>query len=198
MDFGLQVLAAGFTGDDRARVVRRGEVLVMVVADGAGGVAGASAASEKVVAHVPEAALESATACAKALERIDRELTHVGECTAVVVVLGKGAVWGASVGDSEAWLFGGRLALELTAEQSRKPLLGSGRACAAGFGPLPAMPRLLIGSDGLFKYVAHDRIVEIVSRFSPKDAAAGLVRAARLPSGKLQDDVAVIVAGLAS
>ena len=64
-----------------------------------------------------------------------------------------------------------------------------------GFGPLPCVARLLLGSDGLFKYVQHERIRDLTSTHAVAEAAAALVSAARLPSGALQDDIAVIVAG---
>lgn len=197
MDFGVRVIAEGLAGDDRACVVRRGEELVVVVADGAGGMAGASAAAEKVVARLPEESLDSVTACEQALERLDQELTHVGESTAVVLVFGKGSVWGASVGDSEAWLLHDGLAIELTADQRRKPVLGSGHARATGFGPRTFRGRLLVGTDGLFKYAAHGRVVQLAVDLVPAEAVLSLTQAARLPSGGLQDDVAVVVvAGL--
>jgi hypothetical protein len=47
----------------------------------------------------------------------------------------------------------------------------------------------------LFKYVPHDRIQRLVRTLPIDAAAAALVEAARLPSGALCDDIAVIVAG---
>lgn len=88
-----------------------------------------------------------------------------------------------------------RLIVDLTRDQKRKPLLGSGNAIPIGFGPLACVSRLLLGSDGLFEYVPHERIRDLSNSLPLANAAAALVDAARLPSGALQDDVAVIVAG---
>jgi hypothetical protein len=61
------------------------------------------------------------------------------------------------------------------------------------FGPVAAGSRLLVASDGLFKYVAEERIREL-ALLAPRQAAVSLTQAARLPNGRLQDDLAVIVA----
>jgi PPM family protein phosphatase len=119
----------------------------------------------------------------------------VGEATAVIAILVDGQVWGASVGDSGAWLISTSGIVDLTRDQKRKPLLGSGNAIPIGFGPLACVSRLLLGSDGLFEYVPHERIRDLSNSLPLANAAAALVDAARLPSGALQDDVAVIVAG---
>ncbi len=112
-----------------------------------------------------------------------------------MVLLSNGHVWGASVGDSGAWLITASSVLDLTQDQRRKPLLGTGAAMPVGFGEVPFTGRLLLGSDGLFKYVRHEHIRDLVRSLAPMEAAAALIEAARLPSGGLQDDIAVIVAG---
>jgi hypothetical protein len=112
-----------------------------------------------------------------------------------VVVVEAGRVFGASVGDSSAWLLAAAGVTDLTQYQKSKPLLGSGNATPIGFGPLPCVGRVLVASDGLFKYVPYDRIRNLASTLPLADVPATLVAAARLRSGTLQDDVAVIVAG---
>jgi len=102
---------------------------------------------------------------------------------------------GASVGDSGAWLLTPPDFVDLTEDQNRKPLLGSGLAKPVAFGPYSISGRLLVASDGLFKYVACERIRELATTLPLASTAGALVDAARLPSGALQDDVAVIVAG---
>jgi hypothetical protein len=74
------------------------------------------------------------------------------------------AVLGASVGDSEAWLVGEATIARLTNGQVHKPLLGSGRAIPVGFGPVPLAGRLIVASDGLFKYCTEQRIVAACGR----------------------------------
>jgi serine/threonine protein phosphatase PrpC len=126
------------------------------------------------------------------LGRLDRELEGVGETTAVVAVATRDQVFGASVGDSEAWMVGSGVVV-LTQGQQRKPLLGSEAAVPVGFGPTVRKGRLVIGTDGLFKYVSSERIRELASSGNPHGMAEALVDAARLPSRALQDDVAVVV-----
>ena len=129
------------------------------------------------------------------LETVDRALAEVGQTTAILLVVSAGRVFGASVGDSAAWLLDGSRALDLTENQDRKPLLGSGRAKPAPFGPYDFQGRVLLGSDGLFKYVDIDRIRDIATNLAVGSVPDTLVAAARLPSGGLQDDIAIIVVG---
>jgi PPM family protein phosphatase len=110
------------------------------------------------------------------------------------VVVG-GKVFGASAGDSGAWLIGATAVQDLTEHQRQKPLLGSGNAVPIGFGPVRHEGRLLMASDGLFKYVPYARICDLARSVALADAPTELVAAARLSSGTLQDDVAVLVAG---
>jgi hypothetical protein len=110
-----------------------------------------------------------------------------------VVVVEAGRVFGASVGDSSAWLLAAAGVTDLTQYQKSKPLLGSGNATPIG--SLPCVGRVLVASDGLFKYVPYDRMRDLASTLPLADVPATLVAAARLRSGTLQDDVAVIVAG---
>jgi hypothetical protein len=103
---------------------------------------------------------------------------------------------GASVGDSGGWMYAlGGIWLNLLERQRRKPHLGSGRATPVGFGPFPVGERVLLGSDGLFKYVDANRIGDVALTDPLERAARDLVDAARLVSGRLQDDVAVVLAG---
>jgi PPM family protein phosphatase len=195
VDFAIQVVPARQVGDDRAEVFSRPGGHLLVLADGAGGTSGGAAAADAVLAGALTFFPNSSSDCVRFLQDLDQKLTTVGQSTAVVLVLTDSAVLGASVGDSTAWLVGPADITDLTQHQKTKPLLGSGNAVPIGFGPLPFVGRVLIGSDGLFKYVSHDRIVNLASSLPFADAAAGLVGAARLRSGALQDDIAVVVAG---
>jgi len=118
----------------------------------------------------------------------------MGETTAVVAFVTDEEIVGASVGDSGGWMLTG-VWLNLLEGQRRKPLLGSGVAVPIGFGPLPVGERVLIGSDGLFNYVDAKRIGRLASNSSLESAASELVQAAWLPSGGLQDDLAIVIAG---
>jgi serine/threonine protein phosphatase PrpC len=145
------------------------------------------------VASVKGVELSSATECVTWLQGLDRGLVAVGQATTIVARTSAGSIFGASVGDSEAWLVRAHEVVELTERQDRKPLLGSGLARPVPFGPVPCDAQLLLASDGLFKYVAHDRIRHIVRTYPLLEAADVLIAAARLRSGNLQDDVALIL-----
>jgi hypothetical protein len=53
---------------------------------------------------------------------------------------------------------------------------------------------LVMGTDGLFKYAASGDVAEILRGNAPRKAASQLLELVRLPSTKLQDDFAVVVA----
>ena len=53
---------------------------------------------------------------------------------------------------------------------------------------------LVVATDGLFSYAQHHTLVKVVEEHEDLDETAeALVRVVRLPSGTLQDDVAVVV-----
>jgi serine/threonine protein phosphatase PrpC len=174
-------------------VERHGDRTLVVVVDGAGGVAGGAAAAELVCAEVEQACQAKISDWVACLEDVDRHLAGRGQAAAVVAVIGDdGTVRGASVGDCQAWMFDGALARELTAAQVRKPLLGEGPAVPVGFeGRLEGV--LLVATDGLWKYVRRERVAEVVGALLIKEAAEALVDDVRLKSGALQDDVALAI-----
>ena len=140
--------------------------------------------------------LGSAEAWTQRLLEIDGALASGGaggQCAAVVVEISDNRIVGASAGDSGAWLLTGRGILDLTSGQHRKPLLGSGEALPVGFGPIELSGRLLIASDGLFKYATRQDIVQRAIGVSLNDAVERLIGGLRLRSGALQDDVAIIL-----
>ena len=53
--------------------------------------------------------------------------------------------------------------------------------------------RVLIASDGLWKYATMTRIRTLTLREPLAEAADALTACVRLPSGSLQDDVAVVL-----
>ena len=53
--------------------------------------------------------------------------------------------------------------------------------------------RLLIASDGLFKYATAERICDLAMQGPVVEAADALANCVRLPSGAFQDDVAVVL-----
>jgi serine/threonine protein phosphatase PrpC len=193
-----RVVPSGARGEDRVGVFELGDALVLVLADGAGGTGGGGEAADEVVqrcaadafAHGgagldPQAVLR---ACDGALASAGR-----GEATGVVAVVASGRVRGASVGDSGAWLVAQGGVRDLTELQRRKPLLGSGTAEVRPFAATLA-GSLLIGSDGLFKYARAEALAALArGPNEPGAALAAMIDAARLPTGALQDDLAVVL-----
>ncbi|MEM9692135.1 MAG: hypothetical protein AAGA56_06305 [Myxococcota bacterium] len=181
-------------GEDR--VARYGDDTrdVLVVADGAGG-SGAGAEAADAVLHAIRRAPWALDVCdvLREADHIVAQASHGGETTVVVARVIDGEVVGASVGDSGAWLFTPAEAVELTGRQVRKPLLGSGRARPVPFRAM-LVGRLLLATDGLLKYIPLAKLTELSVRQPVASSCDALIQAARLPSGGLQDDIAVLLA----
>ncbi|GAB5541304.1 MAG: SpoIIE family protein phosphatase [Sandaracinaceae bacterium] len=192
-------------GHDRAGIFGDERRALLVVADGAGGQTGAARAASLVVDAVRDlAATRSEPLGVRGLiallERLDRAVLSerdAGQTTAVVAEVVEDRFWGASVGDSGAWLVHERHHLDLTRAQHRKWRVGSGFARPIGFGPLPLVGTLMLASDGVLECAPPDRLLRA---FSPRDSlgavAGNLARAVRLPDGGLRDDVAVALCRL--
>ena len=119
---------------DRIAVFSESARTVVVVADGAGGAGAGDQAAKTVVEEVCLAFpnVHSSAQWCDCLRRIDHRIGS-GESTAVVVDLRSDGVFGASVGDSQAWVVNDARINILTSGQHRKPLLGSGNAVPVGF-----------------------------------------------------------------
>jgi serine/threonine protein phosphatase PrpC len=100
-------------------------------------------------------------------------------------------VFGASVGDSGAWMIGPKGIVDLTRHQLRKPLIGNGEALPVAFGPSFIEGRLLVATDGLFKYASRAELAKRALDGPLDDAVRSLIDSVRLRSGGLPDDVAV-------
>ena len=153
-------------GEDRAVVRLDRDRLLVVVADGAGGTSAGAAAAEAVCDAVLKEPAVSTEGWTDLLREIDLALSRSrtgGLSTAVVVEVHGWTLWGASVGDSAAWLVRHSEVVDLTERQQRKPLIGSGDSKPTPFGPVPLDGRLLVASDGLFKYVRRAEIQQFVS-----------------------------------
>lgn len=203
------VPARAFADDHVEVVVRDDGVVLLVLADGAGGQAGGGRAAQRVAAGATKHFCEGSSEIDPVpwlswMREMDRSLSldpTCGETTAIVCVVDGPLVGGCSVGDSEAWIFESTSIVDLTSAQRRKPLLGSGQA-----NPHPFFVRrstrtrgsstLLLGSDGLFKYASRDRIAELVSASPFPKLLDALVESVRLPTGALHDDVGLIALAL--
>jgi PPM family protein phosphatase len=188
----------GERGEDRVHVEHFGSRTLAVVADGAGGTGGGATAAAMACSFAAQRLRTKSTGTAenwaRCLYEVDRALIQTGgQCTAVIVEISEGSVFGASVGDSGARMIHGNAIVDLTENQHRKPLLGSDEAMPMGFGPIELSGRLLIATDGLFKYATESEIALRATRVSVNEAVASLIEGVRLRSGALQDDVGIIL-----
>jgi serine/threonine protein phosphatase PrpC len=193
--------AAGARCDDHVGVIRRDTWIFLALADGAGNSAEGGRAARWVVEQACTKAAEAKTVpSADVLAQWAQELDSAwfatgsnGETTLVLVVIHDAKVFGASVGDSGAWLVHSGSHHELTSEQRRRPLLGQQRATVLPFGPVAFHGVVLVASDGLLKYAAEEQIRHLATDANVSVAAAKLVDLVRTASGTLHDDVSLIV-----
>jgi serine/threonine protein phosphatase PrpC len=188
----------GGRGEERLLVEQYGTRTLAVVADGAGGTGGGAAAAAMACSIAAQRLRTGGAGTpedwARCLYEADQAVVRCGgQCTAVVVEISEGRLVGASVGDSGAWMLTGREIVDLTEEQQRKPLLGSDEVVPVGFGPIELSGRLLIATDGLFKYATESDIAQRAMGLSINDAVDQLIAGVRLRSGALQDDVGIIL-----
>lgn len=179
-------------GEDRIAIVEAAGGKLIVVADGAGGVAGGARAADAICGALVGDTSDWATWLSQRDSILAAKAT--GMAAAVVLAISdEGAIRGASVGDCEAWVFARGEAVNLTAGQVRKPLLGDGGAIPEPFTARVSGGTLIVATDGLWKYLKHARIVEIAAMRPLESAISALVVGVRLRSGALQDDVAIVM-----
>lgn len=181
------------------------DMVVCVVSDGQGGRSGGGEAARlacRVVmqeaADLLPKALRDQRTWADLLARADRAVEAeqaAGYTTVVGLAVTANRVVGGSSGDSAAILVTGAETVELTRHQRKNPPVGSAAATAVAFEAEPVVPwRLLVMTDGVWKYVGWPRVVEIARRAAGDALLAELQAAARLPgSGRFQDDFTVVL-----
>lgn len=191
---------ANAQGADRTFVSQTPNGHVFVVADGAAGIAGGSHAAEQCVAFVQNMIAANVPRdevyWMEALTRLDDAMLrdgNAGESTCIVIEVRDGVCFGACVGDSRAVHFDGDESVDLTLQQSRKPLLGSGDAVLSPIRFDLKAGRLLMATDGLWKYALWSDILAVLDSHVWESLPVQLVDSVRLPSGNLQDDVGVVV-----
>jgi len=192
------VQAAQGTGQDRLAILRDGEKVIVLIADGAGGRSGGSEAAELAIRLMSGRAmsLTSAADCERLLRDVDRAVaidTAAGETTATLVVVNPTNLFGASVGDSGAWIVGSATIDELTGNQVPKPFLGTGASMPVSFARSACSGTLLVATDGLLKYSSREMIANAVGKESLDEALVLLVGLVRYPSGALPDDLAIVL-----
>lgn len=196
-----RVVGAGADAQDRVGIFGSDRLVLLVLADGAGGQRGGAEAAERVVEsagahfHRPGERVDP-TLWGAWMRQLDLRLADesgVGESTAIVCVIEDGRfVGGCSVGDSEALLVTAGSVVDLTRDQRRKPLLGSGKVAPQPFFVRREGGTLLLGSDGLFKYAPRDKIVACIRSAPFAELLDQLVDLVRLPSGARSDDVGLV------
>ena len=179
---------------------------VVALADGQGGRAGGRRAAQLACEAAARSALTLSMkslsdgsswpdllASADAAVAADRE---AGFTTLVGLCVTADRVFGASCGDSAAVaVCGDRAPRVLTSRQFKDPPVGSGDATFVPFEMELAAPwRLLVVSDGVWKYATWDRVWASVARLSGEELIADLQDAARLKStGEFQDDFTAVL-----
>jgi serine/threonine protein phosphatase PrpC len=188
--------------EDRVEMIELSpETGVLVVADGVGGRVGGGVASEMAVRLVREAApgltVTDHMAWYRLAAEIDRALARdasAGETTLVVVGVTPKQIVGVSVGDSEAWFITPEGHYNLTGGQEKKPYLGTGMARPVPFAlRTPRAGTVVAGTDGLFRYAPPESICDSALHPDLDEAARQLVNLVRPDSGRLPDDVAVVL-----
>jgi serine/threonine protein phosphatase PrpC len=183
---------SGGANEDRLLVERHDKRTVAIICDGAGNGGRGGMAADLAIAELSRIAQAGFTDWMRALLAVDQLLKRQaqgGETTCVVVdISDSGECRGASVGDSGAWMLPADGAVrDLTAHQDRARL-GSGHAHPVRF-KAQLMGRLVLATDGLFKYIRAADIRTCAAR-----GVDALIDSVRLKSGAaLQDDVAVIL-----
>lgn len=179
---------------DRAEILRFGDRIVFIVADGSGGRSGAAEAADFFIHSVCEVAenLTAAQDCFRLLCELDQKIaqaSNCGETTGVIVVYSSGGLFGANVGDSAAWLFTPNRKEELS--RVRKPYLGTGVAAPHQFTSKASSGTLVVATDGLWKYTSLELIEQKARTGKPESLAGELAELVRLRSGAFPDDIAV-------
>ena len=194
----LLSVAGNPENQDRGLVVSDGARRLLCVADGAGGLSGGKEAAIMATDFLRQNStpLANCEDCVELLRRVDAAIARdsvAGETTCALAVITPDQVFGASVGDSGAWLIppAGSLA-DLTARQQRKPFIGSGSARPVAFRHPKCEGMLLLATDGLLKYTSAERIVEACRRQPLELVPQQLIDLVKYPSGRFPDDVTLI------
>jgi len=198
----LKTDAGNPENQDRGAIIHRESVLVLVVADGVGGRSGAAEAAIMAVEFVRKNAegLKNAATCVALLHEMDHAIASdrdAGETTCTLAVVDGEHVFGATVGDSAAWVIEHNGEYTNLAEgQPRKPFVGLDGARPFSFSyRIDKSQRLLLATDGLLKYASPEQIADISCKDSLESSVSRLIELVRYPSGDLPDDITVILAG---
>jgi serine/threonine protein phosphatase PrpC len=177
-----------------------------VVADGQGGRAGAAVAATLACRVVmgtasarPPSELLRPTLWLEMMCAVDQAVAEdlaAGFTTLVGFCISGGHLCGASSGDSAALLLGpNQPGNVLTSRQRKNPPVGSDATAFVSFAAEVASPwKVLAMTDGVWKYVGLQTVMELASERCGQDLILGLRERASLPrTGQLQDDFTVVL-----
>jgi PPM family protein phosphatase len=172
---------------------------LICLADGQGGRAGGAAAAQLACRVALEHATTQPHAWEEALTRADEAVAadrEAGFTTLVGLGVEGDRVRGASCGDSAALAVWRDTAPRvLTSRQFKNLPVGSGEATFIPFEAELVRPwRILVMSDGVWKYASWDRVWDLSARLSGEELLTELQDAARLKStGEFPDDFTVVL-----
>lgn len=178
---------------------------VVCIADGQGGRAGGARAAHiacetvmQIAERTPVGMLASAKGWSFILPEADRAVekdAEAGFTTLIGFCIRRGRIVGAANGDSGVLLVNKTGIAILTERQPKNPPVGSGAAAFAEFTASLGEPwRLLAMTDGVWKYVGWERIVNVIAEKSGQAALDELrQRAVLIRTGELQDDFTAVL-----
>lgn len=198
----LMTASGNSENQDNGVILNNGPHTIICVCDGAGGTSGGREAAVLAVEFVQQniKLIANSESCVELLRRMDKTVSLdkvAGETTCVILVIAPDTIFGASVGDSSAWMFpsNGR-PIHLTQYQQKRPFIGSGEARPASFNHAKDLGKVLVATDGLLKFTSPEKIIAVCRENPTDDAGAKLIELVRYQSGKLPDDVTVALADI--
>jgi hypothetical protein len=189
--------AGGHPVNEDAFVLRPlpgGAGCLVALADGQGGRAGGARAAQ-IACRIASASAKWTEYLPEADAAVAAD-SEAGFTTLVALAVEGDYLSGASCGDSAALaVSGGETLRLLTSRQFKNPPVGSGEADFIPFEMELARPwRVLVMSDGVWKYASWERVWDFAVRLSGEELIAELQSAARLKTtGEFQDDFTVVL-----
>lgn len=192
-------LVAGERGTALAAHIVHADGDLFLLAGGGRGPDGGAAAAERLETWCQETLLDvplsgDPLTWVQVLSDFDQALAdglQHGHTGALLVANVDGELSGAGVGLNHAMLYTDDELKRLSAAQLADPLLGSGEAMPAGFGPVPFSGTLLLVSAALFRYADHAAVWPSLFATELDDVAGRLADLMRDADGRLKDDLSV-------
>lgn len=130
-------------------------------------------------------------------QKVDREvslLDDAGFTTLIGLGILSSFVAGVSVGDSAVLLMLGEKSFILSERQQKNPPAGSGAAMMTPFAAQLTSPwKLLVMSDGVWKYIGWDKLVKLAETISGEELIKKIREGAVANTQRLMDDFTIIL-----